>query len=426
MPAILQGRARRGGKRSTNQREPCARDPQCLYEQAGKPRGSSSAGRRRDRRVADARLVVFAVGALPWPCLILPRAASSPWWLAVPAAVFVALALSHEPIRRAGDRARRAVDFYSKGLARLEGRWAGPGVTGLEFLDLEHPYAADLDLFGEGSLFERLCTARTRAGEETLARWLLAPADPARSGSGTRRSCELRPRLDLREDLELLGVEIRAAIDPAALAALGHEPSGVSRQDGSCSSRPSWACSAPRPSSAGRSSNTGLFPLLAVIAGRRHVRPACSPGGCAAVLAAVDRRTHDLVLLSELLRRLEREPFQAPLLRRLVKVARDRWTARLEADPPAGPAAAACSTTSGTSSSCRWRSSGSGRSSSPCGSTPGGAGSGRRIGRLARGDRRVRGPLCAWRRTPPRTRPTRFPSWPRAPHASRPKRSATR
>jgi DNA mismatch repair ATPase MutS len=35
------------------------------------------------------------------------------------------------------------------------------------------------------------------------------------------------------------------------------------------------------------------------------------------VLAEVDKRTHDLVLLSELLARLEREPFEAPLLRRL-------------------------------------------------------------------------------------------------------------
>src|SRR5262249_31933016 len=35
------------------------------------------------------------------------------------------------------------------------------------------------------------------------------------------------------------------------------------------------------------------------------------------VLAAVDQRTHDLVLLSELLSRLERESFEAPLLQRL-------------------------------------------------------------------------------------------------------------
>ena len=38
------------------------------------------------------------------------------------------------------------------------------------------PYAADLDIFGKGSLFELLNTARTRSGEETLNRWLLSAA----------------------------------------------------------------------------------------------------------------------------------------------------------------------------------------------------------------------------------------------------------
>jgi hypothetical protein len=103
----------------------------------------------RDRRVADARLVAF-VAALLLGATIYNSLRISWWWLALPAGIFAALALSHEPIRRAGDRARRAVDFYAKGLARLEGRWAGQGVRGLDYLDLEHPYAADLDLFGEG------------------------------------------------------------------------------------------------------------------------------------------------------------------------------------------------------------------------------------------------------------------------------------
>ena len=175
---------------------------------------------RRDRRVADARLGCFAA-ALALGMLIYGGLVASPWWLAVPAVAFVVLALSHEPIRRAGDRARRAVDFYSKGLARLEGRWAGQGVQGLEYLDFAHPYAADLDLFGEGSLFERLCSARTRAGEETLASWLLAPAEPETIRRRHESILELRPRLDLREDLELLGVQVRTGIDPAALAAWG-------------------------------------------------------------------------------------------------------------------------------------------------------------------------------------------------------------
>ena len=269
----------------------------------------------RDRRVADARLVFF-VAAVVLAFLIYRGVVTSPWWLAVPAGVFVALALSSEPIRRAGDRARRAVDFYSKGLARLEGRWAGQGVQGIEYLELEHPYAADLDLFGAGSLFERLCTARTRAGEEALASWLLAPAAPETIRQRHEAVSELRPQLDLREDLELLGVEVRGGIDPAALAGWGTSQREFSGKSvfvvatvlgvAGTAALVAWALGSP-------------LSLLLVVVGIDGVFMRIVSGRVQAVLAAVDRRTHDLVLLSELLRRLERETFHSSLLKQLVK-----------------------------------------------------------------------------------------------------------
>jgi hypothetical protein len=269
----------------------------------------------RDRRVADARLALF-VATLVLGFLVYRGTVAGIWSLALPGGAFVALVLSHEPVRRAGDRARRAVEFYSKGLARLEGRWAGQGVNGLEYLKVEHPYAADLDLFGDGSLFERLCTARTRAGEECLASWLLAPAPPEIIRQRTQAIAELRPRLDLREDLELIGVEVRSGIDPAAIT----EWSTTSRVfTGSAvfvvatilavlgtAGVIFWIVA------------DSLRFLLAMIVVdfaflkilSRRIRN---------VLTAVDRRTHDLVLLAELLRRLERETFESPLLKQLVK-----------------------------------------------------------------------------------------------------------
>ena len=41
-----------------------------------------------------------------------------------------------------------------RGLARLDGQWAGTGRTGTRFADPHHPYADDLDILGEGSLYE--------------------------------------------------------------------------------------------------------------------------------------------------------------------------------------------------------------------------------------------------------------------------------
>ena len=269
----------------------------------------------RDRRVADGRLVLF-VATLVLGFVVYRGSVASPWWLVFPAIAFVALALSHEPIRRAGDRSRRAVDFYSKGLARLEGRWAGQGVRGLEFLDLEHPYAADLDLFGEGSLFERLCTARTRAGEEALASWLLTPAAPETIRQRHQAISELRPQLDLREDLELLGVEVRGGIDPAALAAWG---TGHQEFPGKTVLVIATILGVVGTAALVVWALLNTLSLLLVVLVVDGVFARIVSGRVRAVLAAVDRRTHDLVLLSELLRRLERETFESPLLQQLVK-----------------------------------------------------------------------------------------------------------
>jgi hypothetical protein len=88
---------------------------------------------------------------------------------------------------------------------RLEGRWIGNGISGEEFEVQDHVYAADLNLFGRGSLFERVCTARTHLGCERLASYLQEPAglDEIRQRQAAVR--ELAGRTDLREKLAVLG-----------------------------------------------------------------------------------------------------------------------------------------------------------------------------------------------------------------------------
>src|SRR5262249_37597999 len=102
--------------------------------------------------------------------------------------------------------------------ARLDHDWAGRGVPGTRFLQEAHPNAVDLDLFGTGSLFELLCTARTRKGEETLAAWLLNPAPVEEVRARQEAVADLRPRLGLRADLALLGAEGPGGVDLDRLA----------------------------------------------------------------------------------------------------------------------------------------------------------------------------------------------------------------
>ena len=123
----------------------------------------------------------------------------------------------HDRLIRARDRARRAVLFYEKGIARLENRWIGTGIKGSRYLDGKHPYAEDLDLFGRGSLFEFLCLAVTRIGQDTLARWLMAPASVDEIRQRQEAVKELTPLLDLREDLALVMDHPERQMDPKIL-----------------------------------------------------------------------------------------------------------------------------------------------------------------------------------------------------------------
>jgi hypothetical protein len=270
---------------------------------------------RWERRIADARLIIFLAGlVMGW--LVFGTDRLAPGWLLVPAGLFVSLIVVHERVRRAGHGASRAVMFYEKGLARVEDGWAGKGEPGDRFLDHEHPYAADLDLFGAGSLFERLCTARTRAGEETLASWLLRPAGQDEVRERQAAVAELVPRLDLREELELLGADVRAGIDPESLAKWGDEPRvftspvAIAVSAGVLSVLAvagliSWFAGWTGPSPFFAAAIAEM--LFALWVSKRVHR----------VLEALDRRTHDLVLLSALLSRLEHEQFETPALRRL-------------------------------------------------------------------------------------------------------------
>lgn len=87
----------------------------------------------------------------------------------------------------------------------MEGQWAGEGHQGLEFQPTDHPFATDLGLFGEGSLFERICTARNHLGRERLARYLTESPSFTEVKDRQEAVRVLASRIELRESIELLG-----------------------------------------------------------------------------------------------------------------------------------------------------------------------------------------------------------------------------
>jgi hypothetical protein len=122
--------------------------------------------------------------------------------MAAPPLVFVVTKALDYQIRAL--RLFRLSDYYSTGIARLTHMWSSLD-EGREFNDQGHFYANDLDLFGHGSLFQLICSARTQAGRATLAAWLKAPASREEVLARQSAIAELRGRHDLCEALAAAG-----------------------------------------------------------------------------------------------------------------------------------------------------------------------------------------------------------------------------
>jgi hypothetical protein len=181
---------------------------------------------RKHLWLGNARIAVFVMILIQ--CWITGKTGSpSAYWLLVPIALFLVLVVAHRRVVRDLNMAKRALALYARGLARMEDRWSGSGQTGEEFKDPLHLYAEDLDILGEGSLFQLLSTARTTMGKQCLAHWLLTHANAEEIGKRQAAVNELRSRLDFREDLGVSGETENIAAKPESLIAWAREESGL-------------------------------------------------------------------------------------------------------------------------------------------------------------------------------------------------------
>jgi len=280
-------------------------------------RGAALGLARRERWLSHARLLVF-LGAAAGAWFVFIQNAAPPLVLLPPALFFVFLVVLHDQTIRARRSAERAAAVYERGIARLESRWIGEGEPGERFLSGDHLYAADLDVFGHGSLFELLCTARTRAGEDTLAAWLCAPAAPEEVRARQAAVAELAPRLDLREELALLGDEVRAGLAPEALARWAATPAPSSHLALRAASAV-LAASAVASLGAWLAGAWSALPFLGVLAVEGALGAAARQQ-TAAIARGVERPCRDLALLGSLLARFESERFESEKLVSLRKM----------------------------------------------------------------------------------------------------------
>jgi len=121
--------------------------------------------------------------------------------------VFVAL---HARVSTRQFERERRVALCERALERIAGHYRAPDDEahrrGDEWMDPEHPYTGDLDVFGRASLFEQLNQTQTSGGAALLASWLKEPASADRARDRQRAAEELASLGELREDMALAGM----------------------------------------------------------------------------------------------------------------------------------------------------------------------------------------------------------------------------
>ncbi len=180
---------------------------------------------QRDRvhvRLGNAKVATF-LAACAYLAIMLGHNPSSTVISAL-AAIFVALSVWHEVVMRALARAKAAVEYYDRGIARIEDRWMSDTPSGDRFRDRDHPYSEDLDLFGPRSLFQLLSTCRTPLGESRLASWLLRSSAVSAVRLRQQHVDSLRGRVDLRERLATIRAGRRLDIHPERLIGWAESP----------------------------------------------------------------------------------------------------------------------------------------------------------------------------------------------------------
>jgi hypothetical protein len=220
-------------------------------------------------------------------------------------------------------------EYYEKGLARLGRKWELLD-EGERFIEQDHFYSTDLDLFGHGSLYQLLCSARTQIGRETLADWMMAPASIGEIQARNAAVLELRVRRDLPESLATSGPMQVSDCRPEFLKAwVAEGPSPF----------PSWArlvafllalsaVALPLLLWSGILGLhdfwvylVGLFSIQAIFAGsfRSQVKSALEPLGPLSI---------ELPIIRELLQIVERDQFSSEKLSKLARsLARDGMAA---------------------------------------------------------------------------------------------------
>jgi len=180
-----------------------------LYQQRHKTfLAEADALRDKGFRVGNFRgatFAVFVIGTLVWQTKDVPIAGVV---AGVSLLAFAFLVQGHGKVLKAEEHKRRFSIVNEHAHKRVTGAWHDLPRAGINFAPKDHAYAGDLDLFGVGSLYQRIGVAHTRYGQQTLSRWIAAPSTLSEIHQRQEAVLELSSEMDFRQTFEAEGMAL--------------------------------------------------------------------------------------------------------------------------------------------------------------------------------------------------------------------------
>ena len=155
----------------------------------------------KDRKFVRIRTVLGLLTVLLGVLCIGESERVSWLWLLVPVLTFFSVLPFDRRCMRTLERLRLLRRFYESRLNRLNRIFATDLPDGREFANETHPWTHDLDVFGQGSLFQMLNECRTQPGRQRLAQLMKTVPEAEEIRVRQTRAQGLKHALHLRESL---------------------------------------------------------------------------------------------------------------------------------------------------------------------------------------------------------------------------------
>jgi len=164
-------------------------------------------------RVASIRVGVFIIGLLAFVYFINERELSIALAaLAISTIIFVLLVKRHNKLKFSRDQYKYLADINGEEIDRLAGELTKIE-NGAEFLQKDHPYVEDLDVFGNHSVFQLLNRTSTFPGKELLANRLKGNNPVPNLTEYQESVSELTKTPELGQEYQALGRHVNATRD---------------------------------------------------------------------------------------------------------------------------------------------------------------------------------------------------------------------